>query len=418
VWHGEPVSSGSGSSRRRASAKVHFDRPNQALAHSHGHHHGEPPPAAHRLARALWVAVAVSGLVTVLALLLMWPGRSTEFDDPMLLDADPWPAKVISAELVDCSYDPSAQCRLIGFEVHGGPNEGEFGAMEHGRESTLEPGDRIRVTAFETVTGKIEYSFFDYQRSGSLIWLVAMFVAAVLLLGRWRGLGALGGLIFSLLVIVVFTLPAVLDGANPVAVALVTASLIAFASLFLAHGFDLATAVALLSTFASLVVTALLAWLFVGAAHLTGLTDDSSILLGGLASGVDPRGILLAGIVIGALGVLDDVTVTQVSAVWELKRLQPSLSTHELVAPAMRIGRDHISSTVNTLFLAYAGAALPLLLLFTEAGQGFANVATREVVATEVVRALVGSIGLIASVPIATWLAAAVASGRGEHVPR
>jgi uncharacterized membrane protein len=268
------------------------------------------------------------------------------------------------------------------------------------------------------VTGKIEYSFFDYQRSGSLIWLVAMFVAAVLLLGRWRGLGALGGLIFSLLVIVVFTLPAVLDGANPVAVALVTASLIAFASLFLAHGFDLATAVALLSTFASLVVTALLAWLFVGAAHLTGLTDDSSILLGGLASGVDPRGILLAGIVIGALGVLDDVTVTQVSAVWELKRLQPSLSTHELVAPAMRIGRDHISSTVNTLFLAYAGAALPLLLLFTEAGQGFANVATREVVATEVVRALVGSIGLIASVPIATWLAAAVASGRGEHVPR
>ena len=190
--------------------------------------------------------------------------------------------------------------------------------------------------------------------------------------------------------------------------------MIAFAALFLAHGFEIATAVALLSTFGSLVITAVLARIFVGLTSLPGLTDDSSVLLGGLDNSIDPRGILLAGIVIGALGVLDDVTVTQVSAVWELKRARPEMTTVEIMRPALRIGRDHISSTVNTLFLAYAGAALPLLLLFTEAGQGITGVLTREVVATEIVRALVGSVGLVASVPLSTWLAAVVVSGDGH----
>ncbi len=257
----------------------------------------------------------------------------------------------------------------------------------------------------------MQFSFQDYRRGWPMIILVALFVGAVLALGRWRGIGAIAGLGFSLIVITGFTLPAILDGTYAVAVALVTASLIAFAALFLAHGFEIATAVALLSTFGSLVITAVLARIFVGVTSLTGLTDDSSVLLGGLDNSIDPRGILLAGIVIGALGVLDDVTVTQVSAVWELKRARPEMTTVELMRPALRIGRDHISSTVNTLFLAYAGAALPLLLLFTEAGQGITGVLTREVVATEIVRALVGSIGLVASVPLSTWLAAVVVSG-------
>jgi uncharacterized membrane protein len=199
----------------------------------------------------------------------------------------------------------------------------------------------------------------------------------------------------------------------------VTASLIAFMALFLAHGFDHATVVALVSTLASLLLTAFLAWLFVGATQLTGFTDDANFLLAGLNTGIDPRGILLAGIVIGSLGVLDDVTVTQVSTVWQLKAVQPELSTKELIRPALRVGRDHISSTVNTLFLAYVGTSLALLLLFVEAQQGVGEVMTREIVATEVVRALVGSIGLVASVPISTWLAAAVISAptHGAGVP-
>jgi uncharacterized membrane protein len=223
-----------------------------------------------------------------------------------------------------------------------------------------------------------------------------------------RGLGALGGLVVSLLVLVGFTLPAILAGSTAVTVAVVSASAIAFVALFMAHGFRVSTAVALIATLASLIITAVLASIFVGATHLTGMTDDSSFLLSGLASGIDPRGILLAGVVIGALGVLDDVTVTQVSAVWQLKSVQPELSNVELVRPALQIGRDHISSTVNTLMLAYAGTSLPLLLLFVEANQGFSSVITREIVATEVVRTLVGSVGLVASVPIATWLAAFV----------
>ncbi len=378
----------------------------------HTHHHGEEPPALHRVAATwLWRAVALCGAVTVLAVLLLWPSGDDGFDDPLLLDADTISATVVTADDVACSYDATATCRLIGFEMHDGPYAGEFGTMEHGAVSSLSAGDGIEVTSYETASGAVVYSFYDFDRDGSMLWLLALFVAAVLLLGRWRGLGALAGLTFSLVAIVMFTLPAILDGSNAVWVALTTASLIAFAALFLAHGFQVGTAVALLSTFASLVVTELLAWLFVGATNLTGLSNESSIMLGGLAAGVDPRGILLAGVVIGALGVLDDVTVTQVSAVWELKWARPELDTRELVVPALRIGRDHISSTVNTLFLAYAGAALPLLLLFTEAGQGFGNVITREVVAAEIVRALVGSIGLVSSVPISTWLAALVVSG-------
>jgi uncharacterized membrane protein len=256
--------------------------------------------------------------------------------------------------------------------------------------------------------GSYTYVFYEFRRGTPMLLLLLLFVTAVLLLGRWRGLGALAGLMASLGVIIFFALPSLLDGNSAMSVALVTASVIAFFALFLAHGFGIATAVALLSTFISLALIVGLGWVFVVATRLTGYADDSSLLLVGLGSGLDARGIVLAGLVIGSLGVLDDVTVTQVSAVWELKRARPDLGTMDLYRPALRIGRDHISSTVNTLFLAYAGAALPLLLLFTEAAQSFGSVITREIIAVEVVRALVGSIGLVASVPISTYMAARV----------
>ena len=141
-----------------------------------------------------------------------------------------------------------------------------------------------------------------------------------------------------------------------------------------------------------------------------GFADESVGFLDVLGVSVDPRGLLLAGILIGSLGVLDDVTVTQVSAVFELKRASPAATRRELYERGVRIGRDHISSTVNTLFLAYAGAALPLMLLFSQAGESIGSVATREAVAVEITRALVGSLGLVASVPISTLLAATLAT--------
>jgi uncharacterized membrane protein len=385
--------------------------------HSHDHAHVDVDVDP-RWARALWPTVAALGALTLLALALMWPGGSDRgFEDPLLLDADPVDAEVIAVDLAACSFSPADRCAVASFELSGGSVDGEVGAIEETLPGTFDVGDDITVTYFDDVEGRRIYSLYDFQRETPLVLLALLFAAAVIVLGRWRGLGAIAGLAASMLVIVVFTLPAMLDGSNAVTVAVVTASVIAFLALFLAHGFDHATAVALIATLASLVLTAALAWTFVRAAHLTGFTDDASFVLAGLTGGIDPQGILLAGIVIGSLGVLDDVTVTQVSAVWQLKAVQPELSTAGLMKPALRIGRDHISSTVNTLFLAYAGTSLPLLLLFVEAQQGLANVATREIVATEVVRTLVGSIGLVASVPIATWLAAMVVSGAATSLP-
>jgi len=292
--------------------------------------------------------------------------------------------------------------------VTEGDDRGGVFDWEQSIESNLRAGDHVLVTPVDTADGGMTYTFFEYQRRTPLLVLGALFVIAVLALGRLRGLGALGGLAASLGVVVVFMIPSLLDGNNALTVALVAASAIAFIAIYLAHGLNVASTVALLSTFASLVLTAVLADLFVEAGKLTGLTEDSSFMLNALGVPIDARGILLAGMVLGSLGVLDDVTVTQVSTVGALRRADPDASSRRLYLDALGVGRDHISSTVNTLFLAYVGAALPLLLLFTEAHQSVGSVATREIVATEIVRALVGSIGLIASVPIATALAAAV----------
>jgi len=188
-----------------------------------------------------------------------------------------------------------------------------------------------------------------------------------------------------------------------------------FAVLYLTHGFSARTSVAVLGTLLALAVIGGLGTLFAALASLTGLDDQTANLIASLGTGVDARGLLLAGVVIGALGVLDDVTVTQTSAVWELRRANPGLGAPALFGAAMRIGRDHVASAVNTLVLAYAGASLPLMLLFSLSGRDLGDVLTSQDVATEIVRTLVGSIGLVASVPITTGLAAVVASR--EEVP-
>ena len=384
------------------------------MPHDHGHA-GDTDDVVvdQRLLTWLWPIVVGLGVLVVVAMAVLWPLGDDDVDDPLLLDADPVPADVVDDQLLTCNTGVG-ECRWIDFVMTGGPYEGERASVELPAGSTVRTGDAILLSVFETDAGRLVFEFYDYQR-GSALWILAvLFAVAVIALGRWRGVGALAGLAVSLFVIVVFALPAILDGSDAVLVAVVAAAAIAYVALFLAHGPHPSTAIALLATLASLVITVVLAQVFVGFTHLTGLTDDSSLLLYGLGEGVDARGILLAGIVIGSLGVLDDVTVTQVSAVWQLKAVQPGLTTRELAGRATRIGRDHISSTVNTLFLAYAGTALPLLLLFTSAQQSVGSVITRELVAVEIVRTLVGSIGLVASVPISTWLAALAVATAAE----
>lgn len=381
------------------------------MAHSHSHHAADSFVAAPTIERTLRIVVIVCGVLTLIGLVLLWPSSDRTASDPAILDADPIDARVQSVITQPCTYDPTTECALSVISITAGQTAGEVFELEEPAGAVgkrLTAGDDVFVVANEAVDGRIFYSFYEYQRSTPMLLLVMLFAVAIVLLGRWRGVGALAGLLASLLVIVVFLLPSLLDGNNAVAVALVAASVIAFIALYLAHGYNTATTVALLSTFAALLITGVLSWIFVRLGQFTGFTDEGTQFLTALSVPIDPRGILLAGIVIGSLGVLDDVTVTQVSAVAELRSAQPDLPTPQLYRQALRIGRDHISSTVNTLFLAYAGASLPLLLLFTQAGQGISSIGTREVVAVELVRSLVGSIGLVSAVPISTWLAAQV----------
>jgi uncharacterized membrane protein len=220
-----------------------------------------------------------------------------------------------------------------------------------------------------------------------------------------------------MVVILTFVLPAVLEGHDPVVVAVLGSAAIAYVALYLAHGFNALTTVALLGTLGSLALIVLLSSVFTALADFTGLVGEEAAFLPLLTDDIDTAGLVLAGIVIGALGALDDVTVTQTSAIAELKVANPSFGRAQLYRAGIRIGRDHIASTVNTLALAYAGAALPLLLLFVLSRQSLGTVANSEVVAIEVVRTLVGSIGLVASVPLTTWLATVIVAPRARSVP-
>ncbi len=377
--------------------------------HGHGHGHGaETRPSAARIVLGVVIACAV---LTVVGLIALWPRGASDIgaEQRDLLVDEPIEATVRAVTEADCEYsspeDPQ-RCRFVELDLPSGADGSTPGfSVPVDGGAPIDRGDPIFVSRLELPDGQVVYSFFDHQRRTPLLVLGVLFMAAVIALGRWRGLGAIAGLAVSLVVLTSFLLPAILRGSSPVLAAVIAASVIAFVALYLAHGRSVSTSVALLGTFAALLVTVAVSWLFAATAKFSGLTDDSAFYLQALGGSIDVRGIVLAGFVIGALGVLDDVTVTQVSAVWELRLAQPALGRTELYRSALRIGRDHISSTVNTLFLAYAGAALPLLLLFTESGQRIGVVTSQEIVATEIVRSLAGSIGLVSAVPITTWLA-------------
>ena len=271
------------------------------------------------------------------------------------------------------------------------------------------PGDDVLVTAYEA-GGETVYFIADRLRTFPLWVLGAVFAAAVVLIGRWRGVWSLVGLVASFLVIVRFIVPAILSGMSPLAATLIGASVIMTTTLVLAHGASRKTGAALVGTVLSLLLAVLLATVAVEVTALTGLAGDQEATLELLSGGsIDARGVLLGGIIIGALGVLDDVTATQSSAIFELRRANPLLGAGELFSRGLNVGRDHIASTVNTLVLAYAGAALPLIVILSVQPEPLGLLISREQIATEIVRTLVGSIGIVAAVPITTGIAALIA---------
>lgn len=309
-------------------------------------------------------------------------------------------------------------CFRVEVDITSGPEAGEQGVFlvrdtDFGIPE-LAAGDRVVLLDVPTSPPPFRYTYSDLQRSMPMWWLLGLFAAAVIAIGRWQGVRALAGLAASGLILVMFVVPALIRDESAVLVALTGTIAIAYLALYLAHGFRRTTTVALAGTLASLAFITALALLVAEVAQLSGLADEEAQALRVTASALDLRGLLIAGIVVGALGVLDDVTVTQVSAVAALKRANPDLARIELYRAAMRVGRDHVASTVNTLVLAYAGASLPLVLLFSQGARSTGRILTSELVAVEVVRMLVGSIGLILAVPITTALAAAVLTGRED----
>jgi uncharacterized membrane protein len=303
--------------------------------------------------------------------------------------------------------------------LQSGPDAGrrvrlQLGATG-GLDPDVDPGDGIKVAeAPEPPPGApavagTGYSLVDFQRGTPMTVLALIFIAVVLLFARLRGALSLLGLGFSLAVVLVFVVPAILDGESPLAVAVVGSMAVALVTIPLAHGRGPKSLAAVLGTAVSLLLTALLAFVFTGAAHLTGFSSEEATFLQLSGADLSLEGLLLAGMVIGALGVLDDVTVSQASTVLALRGAGPRLGFRELFTRALRVGRDHVSATVNTLVLAYVGASLPVLLIFSSADIGLGDALNLEVVAKEVVATLVGSIGLIAAVPVTTALAALLA---------
>jgi uncharacterized membrane protein len=270
----------------------------------------------------------------------------------------------------------------------------------------LQPGDKILVTVGARPDGVITVYFSDFVRVTPLLWLTALFVVAILLISGWKGLRSLLSLVFSLIVIIGFVIPLILSGEDPLTVSILGSIVLLAVTLYLTYGWNLKTHAAVISMMLVLLITGLLAVAFVNFTRLRGSGDESALfLIQILNMQINLRGLLLGGMIIGALGVLDDLVTTQASAVFELHHANENFGFRELFRSAMRIGQDHVAATVNTLVLAYAGASLPLLLLFS-LGQGkFGTLVNFEFVASEIVRTLVGSLGLITAVPLTTVIA-------------
>ncbi len=396
-----------------------------------GHHHAHGDDHDHGLVggwetwlqsgqlRGVLVGLVVAALAALAGLAMLWPDGSgsvaaTEAAEEIGLATERIKATVVSSENAACSYstpERPQECRLLSLDILEGPDAGSVVALpeinldiERGIPE-LSPGETV-ILGFARPTNT--YFYDDVDRTTPLVLLTVIFVVIVIGFGRLRGLLALIAMTTTVAVLVGFVAPSVLDGNDPVLVALVAATVIAFVSLFLTHGFTPTTAVALAGTLSALALTFVLSWVFYDMARFSGFASDDSLVLSVLAQDIRISSLLLGGAVIGALGALDDVTVTQVSTVAELRRSNPAMSAAELITSGIRVGRDHIAATVNTLLLAYAGASMPILLLFSAFDQSMATVSSTEVVAVEIVRTLCGSIGLIAAVPITTALAAAV----------
>jgi uncharacterized membrane protein len=400
----------------------HGDHPSGS---SHGHSHG-PLPAASRHTRRIVTAVLIPAAVaTLLAMIIMWPGSIRHAASlPDSHGGVRATGTVASVTEHGCppetpgTEQPQGWVRRCGsavVRVTEGPGAGTDATVDLPQgpsAAQLHVDDDVVLLYFpDAVAGGRAYAVTDHDRSTPMIWLLVLAAGVILVFGRWRGITSLIGLGVSFAILLLFVIPAIAKGSPPLLAAVVGASAIMFAALYLTHGVNVHTSVAVAGTLVSLVLTGVLGFGFTALMHLTGIASDDDSFLATTQATIDMRGLLLAGIVIGALGVLDDVTVTQAATVAEMAAAAPTTRLR-LYQAATRVGRAHVASAVNTIVLAYAGASLPLLLVISTGSQPISDLLTSEFLAQEILRSAVGTIGLVASVPITTALAALVADLR------
>jgi len=409
------------------------------MAHSHSHSHSGPAPLGPLAARVVVGLLIAIGVAVLAGAVVLWPSQQKAdiplpFQDAAGGAVTTEGGHVVSTALGTCGSPSAGQvltsapapglpgagdCVQSVVSIDSGPNAGATTLLEFTQtpgQPNLVAGEDIRIIRAVDAQGATTYAFFDYERTWPLIGLALAFAVIVVAVARWRGLRAMVGIVVAFAVLVIFLLPALRDGAPAVPVSLVASAAILYAVIYLAHGVSLRTSAALLGTLTSLLLAAVLSWAAIEVAQLTGLSEDQNNEVAAYLGNVSITGLLLAGFIIGSLGVLNDVTVTQASTAFELAAIE-NTSRRAVFTGAMRVGRDHIASTVYTLVLAYAGSSLPLLLLFSVAGRSLSDVLTSESVAIEIARSAVGGIALALSVPLTTAIAAVLATPGGPAAP-
>jgi len=300
-----------------------------------------------------------------------------------------------------------ARVNILEGEYAGIPMQIDYGKRQvRSDEYDLKAGDKIMVSISKTPENVINAYFVDFIRTTPILWLTIIFAVAIIAISRWKGVGALLSMAFSLYVIIDYIIPHILNGEDPLRVSIIGSAILLGVTLYLTYGWNLKTHSSVISMILVLIITGVLSAVFVAFTKLNGTGDESVMyLVQVMETQINLRGLLLGGMIIGALGVLDDLVTTQASAVFELYHANPNFGFRALYNSAMHIGQDHVAATVNTLVLAYAGASLPMLLLFSLARGDYGYLINFSFIAEEVVRTLVGSLGLIAAVPLTTVIA-------------
>ncbi|WP_088321172.1 YibE/F family protein [Kineosporia sp. R_H_3] len=400
-----------------------------AAGHGHSHSHGGPANASRGVVAVLGGLVALVVVLTVAGLVALWPPAVAVpavigdlYDGVVFVEGTVESTSRATCEgtssdrLLDGTIPQTVTCVTAKVRVDPGASAGGGEVVSVAVPSAVERaglsrGDGVRLTRFPPADGQpAVYAWADRSRRTPLTVLAVVFALAVVAVARLKGLAALGGLAVAYLAIGSFVVPALLAGSDPVLVAVVASSAIMTVLLYLAHGVTVKTTTALLGTLAGLVATALFAWWATAATGLTGLDAEEGQALSQLTTGAGISGVILCGIIIAGLGVLNDVTISQASAVWEIHDAAPHLGPGRLFSAGMRIGRDHLASVVYTIVFVYAGAALPTLMLQALYQRPVGDVVVSGAVAEELVRTLVTSSSLVLTIPLTTAVAALLAA--------